>query len=182
MCTKVRKRKVTSVRNSEDQGPKVAFLRSTQTKRSTKNQRKSAIPEVNAIATPAKPPTGKGKGNAAKSNFKKSKSGISVANKTACHLVDEDDTSLTPQFPPYPDPYYLDHTVAIPSNQGTSSGVPRATRKFAKSATPIPPNAATSKVQSLKVTRKPPMMPRKVTPMPTRIFSSPGPSMYSQLQ
>ncbi|KAG8368016.1 hypothetical protein BUALT_Bualt15G0001400 [Buddleja alternifolia] len=151
---KVRKRKVTSVRNSEDQGPKVAFLRST----------------------------GKGKGKAAKSNLKKSKSGISVASKTSCHLVDEDDTSLTPQFPPYPDPYYLDHIVAIPSNQGTSSGVPRATRKSAKSAAPIPPNAATSKVQSSKVTRKPPMMPRKVTPMPTRIFSSPGPSMYSQLQ
>ncbi|KAG8391145.1 hypothetical protein BUALT_Bualt01G0157400 [Buddleja alternifolia] len=96
--------------------------------------------------------------------------------------LDEDDTSLTPQFPPYLDPYYLDHTAAIPSNQATSSGVPRATRKSAKSAAPIPPNAATSKVQSSKVTRKPPMMPRKVTPMPTRIFSSPGPSMYSQLQ
>ncbi|KAG8380614.1 hypothetical protein BUALT_Bualt06G0034000 [Buddleja alternifolia] len=141
MCMEVRKRKVTSVRNSEGQGPKVAFLISTQTKPSTKNQKKSAIPEVNATITPAKPPTGKRKGKVAKSNLKKSKSGISVASKTSCHLVDEDDTSLTPQFPPYPDPYYLDHTVAIPSNDGTSSGVPRATTKSAKCAAPIPPNA-----------------------------------------
>ncbi|KAG8368932.1 hypothetical protein BUALT_Bualt15G0097800 [Buddleja alternifolia] len=116
---------------------------------------------------------------------------------------DKDDTSHTPQFRPYPDPYYLDPTAAVSSNEGTSSGVPRATTKAADA---IPPKAATSKVQkSRKMTQKPPAMPRKVTPSPapippkattkvvdiipskvtprpTRIFSSPGPSMHSQLQ